>query len=105
MSGGAMRLLAALYEAIEAETPYGGLSVTYEPVGRAWLRLGGRRRRERVEAGRRVAVETAEAEARADARLRPGRILRFGGADWKILFVEVDAARPRRARLSLERSR
>lgn len=100
-----MRVLAGLYEVETVETPYGGLAVSYEPLGHAWLRLGARRRRERTEAGRTVGVETATAETRADPRLRPGRMLRFGGADWTIVFVEVEAARPGRAKLSLDRVR
>jgi hypothetical protein len=32
-------------------------------------------------------------------------VLRFGGADWTIVFVEVEAERPGRARISLERRR
>lgn len=101
----AMRALAGLFEVEAVETPYGGMAVSYEPLGHAWLKLGARRRRERTEAGRTAAVETATAEARVDPRLRPGRMLRFGGADWTIVFVEVEAERPGRAKLSLERVR
>ena len=43
------------------------------------------------------------AEARADARLSVGRVLRFGGADWRI--VSVEDVRPGRAKLDLERVR
>ena len=46
-----MKTLAELFEAVEAETPYGGRSVSYEPVGSAWLKLGARRRRELREPG------------------------------------------------------
>jgi len=100
-----VRVLSGLFEVEEAETPYGGMATTYEPLGHAWLKLGARRRRERTEAGVTTAVETTTAETRVDPRLRPGRVLRFGGADWTIVFVEVEAARPGRAKLSLERGR
>jgi hypothetical protein len=100
-----VRALAGLFEAEEAETPYGGMAVSYEPLGHAWLKLGARRRRVRTEAGRAASVETTTAETRVDPRLRPGRVLRFGGADWTIVFVEVEAERPGRAKLSLERRR
>lgn len=98
-----MRILAGLYRPVEAETPYGGRSVTFEPVGSAWLKGGARRRQERGSGDARHAVETMTAEARADARLAVGRVLRFGGADWAI--VTVEAARPGRAKLGLERTR
>lgn len=100
-----MRALAGLFEVEAVETPYGGMAVSYEPLGHAWLKLGARRRRERTEAGRTAAAETTTAETRVDPRLRPGRMLRFGGADWTIVFVEVDGGRPGRATLSLERVR
>ncbi|RZJ01490.1 MAG: phage head-tail adapter protein [Brevundimonas sp.] len=95
-------VLAGLFEAVEAETPYGGRSVTYEPVGYAWLKLGARRRRELREPGGVRAIETVTAEARADVRLAAERILRFGGADWRIRSGETVGGR---AILNLERMR
>lgn len=103
MSG--FRLLAQLLEPVEAETPYGGRAVSYSPLGSVWLRLDGRRRRERTEGGVVSAVETATAETRADPRLSEGRIVRFGGADWAIATVDGDPDRPGRATLVLERAR
>lgn len=100
-----MRVLAQLLEPVEAETPYGGRSVTYEPLGTVWLKLAGRRWRERTEAGVTSAVEVATAEVRADPRLAEGRVIRFGGADWAIGAIHGDPDRPGRATLSLERSR
>ena len=97
-----MKALAGLFEALEAETPYGGRSVTWELLGSAWLKLGARRRRERSEAGGLRAVETVTAETRADARLAPGRMLRFGGADWRIVSGETVGGQ---AILNLERVR
>lgn len=91
-------LLAQLFEVVEAETPYGGRSLTYEPVGSAWLRLGQTRRRERNAA----VVETVSAEGRSDPRLIAGRVLRFGGADWRIISGETVGGR---AILNLERTR
>ena len=97
-----MKLLAGLFEGVESETPYGGRAVSLDPMGSAWLKLGARRRRERSEAGGLRAVETVTAETRADGRLTPGRILRFGGADWRIVSGETVGGR---AILNLERSR
>ena len=97
-----MKTLAGLFEALEAETPYGGRSVSYEPVGSAWLKLGARRRRERREADGVRAVEIVTAETLADARLEVGRVLRFGGADWQIRSGETVGGR---AILNLERMR
>ena len=98
-----MRTLAGLFQPVEAETPYGGRSVSFEAAGSAWLKCGARRRTERGEGDQRQAVETMGAEARADARLMIGRVLRFGGAEWRI--VSVEDARPGRAKLVLERVR
>lgn len=100
-----MRVLAGLFESIENETPFGGRSVSWQARGSAWLRLEGRRRRERTEAGVTRVVEAATAETRADPRLIEGRMLRFGGGDWTIVTVETDEARPGRMKLSLERAR
>ena len=98
-----MRVLAGLFQAVEAETLYGGRSVTFEAIGSAWLKCGARRRTERGEGDQRRAVETMGAEARADPRLSVGRVLRFGGADWRI--VAAQDVRPGRAKLDLERVR
>lgn len=97
-----MKTLAELLEAVEAETPYGGRSVTYEPLGWAWLKLGPRRRKDRTEAGRTQVTETLTGETRADARLQAGRVLRFGGADWRICSGETVGGR---SILNLERPR
>jgi hypothetical protein len=98
-----VRTLAGLFRAVEAQTPYGGRSVTFEAVGSAWLKCGARRRVERGEGDQRQSVESLSAEARADERLAVGRALRFGGADWDL--VSVEALRPGRVKLGLERMR
>lgn len=100
-----MRWLAGLFEPVESETPFGGRSVSWEARGSAWLKLEGRRRRERTEAGVTRVVEAAVAEARVDPRLVEGRMLRFGGGDWTIVMIAIDEARPGRMRLNLERAR
>lgn len=97
-----MKTLAGLFEAVEAQTPYGGRSVSYEPVGRAWLKLGARRRREVRDTGGVRGLEIVTAETRADPRLEVGRVLRFGGADWRIASGETVGGR---AILNLERMR
>lgn len=100
-----MRVLAGLFEAVEAETPQSGRGVSFESVGSSWLKCGARRRRERADgdAGPR-GIETLSAETRADPRLREGRVLRFGGADWRIAGVDGERA-PGRVTLELERMR
>jgi len=102
VSGGRRALLAELLEPIEAETPYGGRSLTYEPLGFVWLKPGVVRRRNRAEAGASGTEEAMTAEARVDARLTTGRLLRFGGADWRIVASETVGGR---AVLNLERTR
>jgi hypothetical protein len=97
-----MKVLAELFEGIESETPYGGRAVSWEPLGPAWLKLGARRRRERTEPGGTRAVETVTAETRSDPRLTTGRVLRFGGGDWRIVSSETVGGR---AILDLERTR
>ena len=100
-----MRILAELLEAVEEETPYGGHAVSFAPLGPVWMKVDGRRRRERAEAGGPGVVEGATAEVRTDPRLIEGRVIRFGGADWKIAQVVVEADRPGRSGLQLERVR
>lgn len=97
-----MKVLASLFEAVESRTPYGGVAVSYEAVGSAWLKLGARRRREKSEPGGLRAIEVVTAETRADPRLIAGRVLSFGGADWRIQTTETVGGR---AILMLERSR
>ncbi len=99
------RTLAELLEPVEAETPYGGRTVSFESLGMVWLALGARRSRERAEDNIERAVETLEAEVRVDPRLSEGRVLRFGGGDWTIRRIDGDPDRPGRAMLSLERGR
>ena len=70
-----MRWLAGLFEPIESETPFGGRAVSWQARGSAWLKLEGRRRRERTEAGVTRVIEAATAEARVDARLIEGRMI------------------------------
>lgn len=106
MSGlSVMKVVAGLHRPVEAETPYGGRVVSYEPVGGVWLALGARRRRERTEGGVTRGVETLAATTRADQRLEPGLVIRFGGADWRIEGVEPDPIKAGRVRLELERAR
>lgn len=95
-----MRVLAELVEGLESQTPYGGRAVSWEPIGSTWLKPGPRRRRERSEPGGARVTEVMTAEARADSRLDPERVLRFGGADWRIRSVETVGGQ---AILNLER--
>lgn len=100
-----MKIVASLARPVEAQTPYGGRVVSYEPMGTLWLALGARRRRERTDAGVTRGVETLSATVRADPRLAEGLIVRFGGADWGVVGVEADPKAAGRARLNLERAR
>ena len=95
-------VLAELYEGAESETPYGGRAVSWDLLGPAWLKLGARRRREKSEPGGARAVETVTAETRSDVRRAKGRMLRFGGGDWRIVSGETVGGR---AILNLERMR
>jgi len=97
-----VKVLADLLEGVESETPYGGRAVIWEPLGSAWLKLGARRRREKNEPGGTRAIETVTAETRSDVRLAEGRVLRFGGGDWRIVSGETVGGR---AILNLERIR
>lgn len=97
-----MKVLAELLQGVESETPYGGRAVSWEPLGWAWLKLGARRRRERGEPGGLRVVETVTAETRSDPRLTGGRVLGFGGGDWRIVSGETVGGR---AILNLERVR
>ena len=83
-----MKVLAELRQGVESETPYGGRAVSWEPLGWAWLKLGARRRREKSEPG--------------GARVVEGRVLGFGGGDWRIISGETVGGR---AILNLERIR
>lgn len=95
-----MKVLAELFDPLEAETPYGGRSVTWELLGWAWLKPGVSRRRERSDPGGLRRIESVTVETRADVRLTPGRMLRFGGGDWRIVSGETVGGR---AILNLER--
>ena len=97
------RRLAEVLEPVEAETPYGGRSVSYVSRGWTWAALAPRARRAATEAGRDAGIETTTAETRADPRLQVGRRLRLADEDWEI--VTLDRISPGRVRLGLERRR
>lgn len=99
-----MRLLAELLEPVATETPAGGRSVSYEPVGWVWIKAGARRRRERDEPGGPRVIEALTAEARRDPRLMVGRVLRFSGGDWRLAMI-ADGEAAGRVTLTLERDR
>lgn len=100
-----MKVVASLMRAVEAETPYGGRVVSYEPVGSLWLALGARRRRERTESGVTRGVETLSATVQSDPRLAERLVVRFGGADWSVVGIEADPRAAGRVRLNLEQAR
>lgn len=85
----APKVLVELLEPVEAETPYGGRSTTYLPLGQVWLSPKSVSARERVVAEREHSTARRTVEAREDGRLTVGRVLRFGGGDWRIGAVET----------------
>lgn len=99
-----LRRLAEVSAGSESETPFGGRSVTWEPVCVAWLavvseqpdeaRDGEEPPRER----RRLTAET-----RADPRLARGQRVELDGVAWRLAHVLAEAPRPGRMTLSLER--
>lgn len=93
MSGG--WIVAEVLEPIEAETPYGGRSISWVEHGQAWLRPGAERPVERVEDGRLREGRRLTAQARCDERLKIGRVLRFRGGDWRVREVTPDGGRMR----------
>jgi len=99
-----MRVIAGLFRPVEAPTAQGGRSVFYEAMGQVWLKVGARRRREKGEAGAVVVMETMRALARSDPRLEEGLRVRFGGADWALVAVDVGDVAGRMV-LELERVR
>ncbi len=98
-------MLAELLQPVEGETPYGGRTRSYEPLGMVWLKPGPKRRREKSDRAGTRGVETITAETRADPRLAEGHVLRFGGGDWSVAGLEGVEGRPGRVELTLERGR
>lgn len=92
-----------MLERVEGLTAQGGRAVSYEPLGFVWISPGAVKRSARSGGEGPVEALGRTAECRADGRLIEGRLLRFGGADWRIALV--DEAAPGRARLNLERER
>lgn len=92
--------IAEVLAAVETQTPYGGLSTSYETLGWTWVAMAARGARGVEED---ATVETALAETRVDPRLIAGRRLRVSGVDWRIDAVDETAGG--RVRLKLERSR
>jgi len=99
--GAAVRVLAELFEGVESVSPYGGQAISWEPLGPVWLKTGKRRRREKTDVAGTRTTEFLTGEARADPRLTLGRVLRFGGADWRIAGCETVGGQ---AILTLERA-
>jgi hypothetical protein len=100
-----LRVLAELLEPVESETPYGGRTRSYEPLGVVWLKTGAARRREKSDGVATRSVEAMTVETRIDPRLGEGRVLRFGGGDWLVIGLADVEGRPGRIELMLERGR
>lgn len=102
---GALRALAILEGASEAETVFGGRTRSWTQVAAVWVDLRPLGHRESGERGGRPGlVETAEAEAHRHPAAARGQRLKAGGEPWRVVAVRPD--RPRRGRmiLTLERS-
>ncbi|QTC93143.1 phage head-tail adapter protein [Brevundimonas goettingensis] len=100
-----MRVLAELLQPVEGETPYGGRTRSYEPLGMVWLKTFTTRRREKSDGGATRIVDAMTVETRTDPRLVEGRVLRFGGGDWAVTGQQGVGGRPGRVELTLERGR
>lgn len=94
MSGGAW-VLAEVLGATEVETPYGGRATSWTEHGPVWIRPGAERPVERVEDGRVREGRRLTADARCEGRLEIGRVLRFGGGDWRVREAAPDGGRMR----------
>lgn len=98
-------MLAELLQPVEGETPYGGRTRSYEPLGMVWLKTTAPRRREKSEGFTTRSIEAMTVETRTDPRLAEGRVLRFGGGDWAVIGQQDVDGRPGRIELVVERGR
>lgn len=98
-------MLAELLQPVEGETPDGGRTRSYQPLGMVWLKPGPTRRRERSDSVGTRSIEVMSVETRTDPRLAEGGVLRFGGGDWSVVGLEGVDGRPGRVELVLERER
>jgi hypothetical protein len=102
---GALRTLAVLESASEAETVFGGRTRSWVETAALWIDLrptGHRTAGDR--ALRPGLVETAEAVARTHAAAARGQRLKAGGEPWRVVAVTPARPAPGRMTLRLERS-
>lgn len=83
---GALRKLAVLEAAVEAETPFGGRSRSWSQVATLWVDLRPGSPRQAAGAGQRPVVsDTARAEARDHPAAEAGQRLSLGGDNWRLV--------------------
>lgn len=104
MSIAALRTLAILEAASEAETVFGGRTKTWIQVAALWIDLQPLGHRESGDGAVRPAlIETAQAVARTHAAAARGQRLKAGGEAWRVVAVTPARPGPGRMTLSLER--
>lgn len=100
----ALRTLAVLEGASEAETVFGGRSRTWTQIAALWVDLKPLGHREAGVGGTPSGlVERAEAEARTLAAAARGQRLKAGGEAWRVVAVTPSRTARGRMVLSLER--
>jgi hypothetical protein len=101
----ALRTLAILEGASEAETVFGGRTRTWLQVAALWVDLQPSGHREAGDGEMRPGlVETAQAIARSHAAAARGQRLKAGGEAWRVVAVTPARPKPGRMTLSLERT-
>jgi hypothetical protein len=101
----ALRTLAILEGASEAETVFGGRTRTWLQVAALWVDLQPSGHREAGDGKMRPGlVETAQAIARSHAAAARGQRLKAGGEAWRVVAVTPARPKPGRMTLSLERT-
>lgn len=104
MTIAALRTLAVLEGASEAETVFGGRSRTWSQIAALWVDLRPLGHREADDGTTRPGlIERAEAEARTHAVIARGQRLKAGGEAWRVVAVTPARLKPGRVILSLER--
>lgn len=97
---GALRKLATLKSAAEAETAYGGRTRTWSDVATLWVELKITGGSEGAEADQRPELSvSAEAEARDHPLAAAGQRLSVGGDNWRL--VRLVREQPKLGRMTL----
>ncbi len=98
------RTLAQVFSRSEAETDFGGLTVTWTPLGELWLSLASPQRYEDGTGDARPVVsEKVLAGSGSDPRVQPGQRVDVGGVAWRLVHVDRDAPKMGHMTLTLTR--